>query len=236
MREQDMPLFPLEAQELVLFGHVTSDLVGGNSLEETETASQQIDDRTVRHGTAVGSASCFQHLIGFDLESAQELVEQAGLAHARIAHEHGNRALPVDGPAVDFGETLELSIAAGERCQLALSRYFQPGSAAELPAHGIDANGLGLPFDLELAQVLEHEESVPKGLCSSTGYDLAWLGDREESGREVGGVADRRVVHAEVAADGADNHGTCIEPHPHLEVDPVGPLHVLGERLEVVLD
>src|SRR5262249_25885592 len=122
------------------------------------------------------------------------------------------------------------------RCQLALSRYFQPGLAAELPAHGICANGLGLPFDLEVAQVLEYEESVPKVLSPSTGYDLARLGDREKSGREAGGIADCRVVHAEVAADGADDHGARVEPHPHPEVDPVGPLHVVGERLEVVLD
>ena len=105
MGEQDTPLLPLQAQELVLLGHMTTDLVGGDSLEETETASQQIDDRTVRHGAAVRGAGRLQHLNCFGLDPAQELVQQARLADPRMAHEHRDRALAVEGPAVDFGET-----------------------------------------------------------------------------------------------------------------------------------
>src|SRR5262245_32916748 len=116
MSEQNIPVVSLEAQEFVLLGYMTPDLVGGDSLEETKTASQQIDDRTVCHGAAVGGASRLQHLNGFGFGTAQELVEQPGLADARIAHEHSNRALTVDGSVVDLGETLELSIAARQRC------------------------------------------------------------------------------------------------------------------------
>src|SRR5262245_55281921 len=143
---------------------MTPDLVGGNTFEETETASQQVDDRAVRHRASVGCARRLQHLNGLGLDPTQELVEQSGFAHARIAHEHRNRALTIGGPSVDFSEMLKLSIAARERCQPALFRHLQPRSATELPAHGICANRLSLPFDLELTQVFEHEESVPKVL------------------------------------------------------------------------
>src|SRR5262249_34673906 len=157
--------------EFMLLGYMTPDLVGSDSFEETKTASQQIDDRTVCHGAAVGGASRLQHLNGLGLDPTQKLVEQSRFAHARIAHEYGNCALTIDGPAVDFGEKLELSIAARERCQPALFRHLQPGAAAELPAHGICANRLSLSFDLKLTEVIEHEEPVPKVLSSSTGYD-----------------------------------------------------------------
>src|SRR4030095_5652153 len=103
--EQDAPLLPFQAQELVLLGHTTPDLVGSDSLEETETTSQKIDDRTVRHGAAVGGAGRLEDLDFFGLEPAQELVEQPGFPDPRIAHEQRDRALAVDRAAVDFGET-----------------------------------------------------------------------------------------------------------------------------------
>src|SRR5262249_52378208 len=176
-----------------------------------------------------------QHLNGLGLDPTQKLVEQSRFAHARIAHEYGNCALTIDGPAVDFGEKLELSIAARERCQPALFRHLQPGAAAELPAHGICANRLSLSFDLKLTEVIEHEEPVPKVLSSSTGYDLAWCGDSEQPGGEVGRVADRRVVHTQIVANGADDHRTGIDADPHAEFDAVSSLDILGKRLESIL-
>ena len=66
--------------------------------------------------------------------------------------------------------------------------------------------------------------------------DLARLGDGEEPRGEVGRVTDRRVVHAEVSTDGADDDGTRVDPHSHAELDPVDTLDVFGKRLEVRLD
>jgi hypothetical protein len=46
--------------------------------------------------------------------------------------------------------------------------------------------------------------------------------------RQVGGVADRRVVHAEVIADSPDNHGPAVQPDPELDLDPVLSLELLA--------
>jgi hypothetical protein len=210
---KDVSFLALQAHEFVLLGYATPDLVRGDTLEEAETATQEIDDRTIRHGATVGGARRLQHLNRFGLEAAQKLVEQPGFAHAGIAHEQRDGALPLDAAAVDLGETLELEIPADQRRQAALLRDFQPGSAAELSAHGIGSNGLGLfPWTWKITEILEDEEPIPKILSPPARDDLTGFGDREQPGRDIGRVADRRVVHAEVMADRAHDHWPVLMP------------------------
>src|SRR5262249_34328405 len=89
---------------------------------------------------------------------------------------------------------------------------------------------------LEIAQILEDEQAVSKVLRSAARDNLAWLSDREEPGCQVGGVTDRRVVHAKVLTNGPYDYGTCIDPDPHAELDPVSALDVFGEGLEAFLN
>ena len=77
---------------------------------------------------------------------------------------------------------------------------------------------------------------IPEVLGPPTDDDLAGLGDVEEPGGEIGGVAHRGVVHAQVASDRAHHHGTGVDPDAHAEVEPVYALDVGGERLEPFLD
>ncbi len=85
--------------------HSAPNLLAGDSLEETEVIPQQIHDRPVCHGAAIGGAGRLQHLDDFRLDAVQELVEQPGFADTRIAFEQRDGTLAVDGPAVDPGET-----------------------------------------------------------------------------------------------------------------------------------
>src|SRR5262245_33805186 len=126
----------------------------------------------------------------------QEFVEEPGLADARISHEQRDRALAVAGPTLDLGERPELPFATRQGRQLALLRDLEPALAAQRAAHGVRANRLGLPLDLEITQILEDEPAVSEVLRLPTRDDLARLRDREQPGRQIGGVTDRRVVHA----------------------------------------
>ena len=87
-----------------------------------------------------------------------------------------------------------------------------------------------------VAQVLEDEEPVSEVLRAPADDDLPRPGEREESRREVRGVADGRVVHAEVRADGADHDEARVDAHPHAELDAVRSPHFIGQRAELPLD
>ncbi len=139
-------------------------------------------------------------------------------------------------PVLDRGERCELALTSDQRGQPTLFRYLEPRAADDLADDGIRTHRLGLAFYLEIAQVFEDEESVPEMLGASADEDLARLGEAEKARREVSGIAHRRVVHAQISADGADHHEARIDPHAHLEVDPVLESHFFGERFEPVLD
>jgi hypothetical protein len=57
----------------------------------------------------------------------------------------------------------------------------------------------------------------------------AWRrGPAGNPGREMRGVADRRVVHAQVVADRADDHEAGVQSHPHGQAHLAAALHQNG--------
>ena len=94
----------------------------------------------------------------------------------------------------------------------------------------------GLAFHLILAQVLEGEVSFPEMLRLPADDNLARLGETQEPRGEVRGVSHRRVVHAEVCADGADHHMAGVDAHPDLELNALRAAHVLAERPQALLN
>ena len=127
--EQDVAFLAVEAQELVLFGARRSGSRRPRLSDEAEAASQQVDDRTVRHGAAVGGAGRLQHL-GF-------------VSSCRAGTRSSSRDLPTPGsPASNAiapwrstarwwipARDSQLSIAADQRRAARAPRHFQPGSA-----------------------------------------------------------------------------------------------------------
>ncbi len=75
--EQNGLLVSLQAQELKLLGNAAPDFLGGAPIGETEVSSEELHDRTIRHGAAIGDAGRLQLEDSGRVESAQELVEQA---------------------------------------------------------------------------------------------------------------------------------------------------------------
>ena len=51
----------------------------------------------------------------------------------------------------------------------------------------------------------------------------------------MGRLADGRVVHVEVAADGADDHLAGVHPDPDVQGHARGPVHLLGVALDRLL-
>ena len=74
----------------------------------------------------------------------------------------------------------------------------------------------------------ELEERRDQPLGGLRHHDLPRLRELLHPRRRVRGVAHRRVVHAEVVADGADDHEARVESHAHAELDPAGARQLLA--------
>ena len=85
--EQDGRFLAFQAEELKLFGDTVPELLACDPLGQTEVSPQQLHDRAVRHGAAVRHARRLQLEGSGAVEPPQELVEQAGFADPRFAHE-----------------------------------------------------------------------------------------------------------------------------------------------------
>src|SRR5205823_10388092 len=133
-------------------------------------------------------------------------------------------------------ERLQLAIAADQWGEPALLRNLQPRAAAELADDSVGPNGLCLPFDLEVTQILEDEESMPEVLSAPAHDNLTRLGEHQEPGRQVYRVPHRRLVHPQILADGADHDEARVDAHSHSELDAVHPSHVVGQGFELPLD
>src|SRR6266508_4722837 len=211
VRDQDPPVFSFQAQIQKPLVDTFADLLPVYPLGETEVSPHELRNRTVGHRAVIGRARRFQFDAPSPIEGPQELVEQAGLADTGVALDQHDGTMPSVGPAIRLGQTPQLVVATDQRCQPALLGHLEPGSATDLADQRVSPNRLGLPFDLELAQILEHEESVRQVLSSPADDDLSRLRETQKPGREVCGITHSRVVHAKVLADGADDDAAGVD-------------------------
>ena len=204
----------------------------GNALARDRGSEQQLQDRAVRDGAAVRGAR-WSRARGRSVpsRSAQEFVEQARLADPRLAGQQDDRPLARRPRAGSAARAPQLAVAPDQRGQPALLRDLEPGAALHLARERVGADRLALSLHLEVAEILEDEHPIAEVLRPPADDDLARLGDVEEPGGEVGGVAHRGVVHAQVSSDRADHHGTGVDPDAHAELDPVHALDVSGSGL-----
>jgi len=150
-----------------------------------------------------------------------ELEEQARFAHARLAHDRDDLALSrarLGERALHLGD---LVLPADEMGQSARPRSVQ--AAAQLGGAGelVDLYRMWHALDRHRPERLHRD--VAFGKPQRVGGETHRAGGREllHASGKVCGLADRRVVHLQVAADGAHHHGAGIEPDANLHFETV---------------
>src|SRR5262249_33115818 len=200
-------------------------------LLDAEAFTELVDQGKKRDGLPEGDALSFEPRHRFPRlgEPAAEFEEQARFADPGVAGDEHD--LP---PArLGLGEALD------ERGDLAYPTHEgrEPPLDGGVEARATDPRAKDfpgtdrrMPLDLHLTQVqrLEERGSQPVGRLAHHHAP----GPREllHSGGEVGGVADRRVIHTQVVADAPHHHGARVDPDPHLKRRPT----LGGELLAVV--
>ena len=201
-------------------------------LGDGAVAPQDVEDRQVRDRHAVREATPFQVGDRLAAERAAKLVDEPGLAHARLGADPDGLAVPLHDLREQLLKLRELTIPTDVLTERArrdpLQRRATRPDADQLvggdrlvsAAHLDDAGRLD-------AHVARHQ---PRGGLADD--DRADLGALLQAGRDVRGVADGGVVRLKLVADPADDDraGVHADAYRHL-----GP-ELLGEAGALLLE
>jgi hypothetical protein len=130
-------------------------------------------------------------------------------------------AVARSGPAEDPAQVLDLGVAAHKACEAAEGRGLQsrPGLTRSRQLEDLDRVRQALHRDGPERPHLDVAFGEPQGL----GRQPDGPGRRHlfHPRPEVSGLAHRRVVHAQIAADRAHDHLPRVEADPDLHLHPV---------------
>jgi hypothetical protein len=218
-------------------GQLLPDLPGIVARLHLAVGFEELGQRQVGRASAVGDRVCLHDEPAVGTVGVCHLPHQARLADTRLADERHDLAVAGCGAAERLSQLLELGVPPDEPGEPAGAARGQAGASRP----GAD-EFVGLHRRIETL----HRHRPPRGHLDvpfrepeRLGGDERRPGAREllQARRQVGGLADRAVVHAEIAADRADHDLAGIESHAHLERDAVATTHPLGvaadRRLQV---
>ena len=184
-----------------------------------EIGLQEIDDGEIAGGPAIGDGAGLENPTPGDTVGVGQLVEETGFAHARLAHDGPDLAVAAPHPFECCAELLHLGIAPNEVAQASKGGDLKPcshlagsdhvvnldGSIEALYRHGAEG--------LDLHEVLGQAEGFLGDPDGARGSELL------HAGGQMGGLANGRVVHPEVRADGADHDLSGVQPDPYPDRD-----------------
>jgi hypothetical protein len=164
-----------------------------------------------------------------------ELPEQARFANPRLAHDGHEPAVPLAGPGKERGQLVDLAVATDEAAQAA------PRCGIQARAHGLGArhlvrlDGLADALHVHGADGLHADVALDEPQRIAGDQDGAGNGHLLHARGQVGGLPDGRVVHVQVAADGAHHDGAGVQPHADHEHGRVSAPDLLGVLLHALL-
>ncbi len=180
--------------------------------------AHQLDDRQVGDRRAPRMTAGLEHRDVRAAQRAAELVEQARLAAAGLADHAHQLALAALGGGQQLAEPTQLAVAAHEASERALGDALLGRAVGGQAEELVGGDRIALALDGEAAGGKEPHLAAHQARGGFGDQDLAGGGGLLEPRRHVGGVAHRRVVHAQVVADRADHDEAGVESHAHLEL------------------
>ena len=144
----------------------------------------------------------------------RDLPEQARLPDARLADQGHDLPLPLGGELDRAVDLIHLGAAPHESGQAARGHRLQP-RAGRPGAHELDhLHRRRQPLDRRRAEGHRLHEALDQPEGGRRHQDGAGTGELLHPAGQVRGLAHRRVVHVQVAADGPHHHLARVEAHP----------------------
>jgi hypothetical protein len=203
---------------------------------DLEELPKHARDRGVWDRLAERGASRLEEEMLLTGDPLAELVDQTGLAAAGVSDnrhylwESLRDALEARDDLGYFG------VAASQGRQPPRLGDCHRRIDAACPGNLKGGHGLALALDLERSAGTHIEEAPHQSLGGFADEHRAWFRQRLKPRGEVRGVADRRVVGLEIAADRADHHWTGVDADAHEKLGALPAANLLGELHDGVAD
>jgi hypothetical protein len=131
-----------------------------------------------------------------------------------------------------LSEQFQLGLAAHERGETARHRSLQPRADHARTEKLTHVDRRGQPFHRTLAQRLGHDVALGEIHRAGRQEDRARQRHLLHARREIHGLAECGVVHAQVVADGTDHHVAGIQADTDLDHYALRPVDMLGMLLD----
>ena len=189
-------------------------------------ALEQFDEWEIRRGLAVGDRGTLQDPPSLRLVGMDDLIDQARLAHAGFTHQRDHLAMP----GLRLGQSLlhdhQLLVPPDKARQAPYHPRLEAAAQGACPDQFIDLHRRRQALDRHGAQGGDPHQPLrqPQRLGGQT--NAPGRGQLLHPGRQVRGLAQGRVVHVQVVANGADHHFARVEAHADLHLHAVCPAHL----------
>ena len=212
------------------------DLQGVVPVLDVRVRAQDLQQRFVGRGLPVGDAVPGEpdHLTRG--ERRVKLEEQARLAHTGLTHDAHDLATSRLGTREAVAQQVDLSPSADERGEAALGADLHSAAPPPPPGHPVRVDGLALSLDREEAERLAPDVVGDQSVGGFRDQDRARLGEGLHAGREMSGVAHRRVVPAKVVADPADDDQPGVQSQAHVHFHALLALELRAVPADRLLD
>ena len=182
----------------------------------SQVSLEQVDHGQIRRGLPVGDRAGLHDEPAVGPMGVGDLPHQPRLAHAGLPDQGHELAMSRGGAAERLAELLDLGLPPDEAREPARGGGLEPRAQRARPQHLVDLDGRLQALDRHRPSGLDGDEAFGEAQRVRGQEGGAGAGELLHAGREVRGLAHRRVVHAEVAADGPHDDLPRVQPDANL--------------------
>src|SRR3984893_12546283 len=188
---------------------------------------EEIDDRQAAR-LAEGDRAGLENEPPLYAMRVGDFPDEAGLANAGVPNDGNHLPAARLGTRERPGEGRKLTLPSNESGEPSRSGGLESSRARARADHLVDFDGLLQPLHRHEAQRPHLEKSLHETQRVHRKSDSARRGELLHSRGQVRRLAHGGVIHAQIAADGADHDLTRIQSDADLHFDAVCTSHVLG--------
>src|SRR5499426_1246296 len=193
------------------------------TIVDPEIGTQKIDNWAIARCLPVGKTARLEDPTAADAVGMRQLMEETRLAYPRITHHGHDLAMPLADLFESGPELLHLRIAPDELAQAPEDSGLKPSPHLPGRDHLADLDGRLETSHRHGAHRLNLDEALHETACLRGDPDGSGRSQLLHAGCQMSRLAYRRVVHAEIRADGANHDVAGIQADPDSHGDAVGP-------------
>src|SRR5262249_44849451 len=201
---------------------------------DLEVALQEIDHREVGAGLTVRHRACLEHEAPLCVVGVGEFPDKTRFAYPRLSHDRHDLAVPRPRPLKGFEHQVHLRLAANEPREAAGSGRLKTGSHGRRSRQGEGFYRRRDSRHTDWTQRLHLDEALGQTKRARGHQNRARIGHLFHPRRQVRHLPDRRVVHVEVGAYGADDYLSRVQPDPDADRNALRT-HLVRVRLDRLL-